>query len=75
MQRCKQNLTQTLSVIEYVCQQIKTDFPNIKNAYKKSHNAGCYSSNGYIVGEYHILKEKGVTLIQDNFNEPQREKD
>ena len=33
LQKCEQSLAQTLSVVEHVCQQIKTDFPKIKNLY------------------------------------------
>ena len=64
-----------MSVTDHVCQQIETDYPNIKNVYKKSDNTGCYAGNGYLLGEYHILKEKDLTLIGHDFNEPQREKD
>ena len=67
------NLAHTFSVTGHVCQQIKTDFPNVKNNYKKSDNAGCYAGNG--LGEYHILKEKDLTLIRHGFNEPRRGKD
>ena len=75
LQKCEQNLAHTLSVTDHVCQQIETDYPNIKNVYKKSDNTGCYAGNGYLLGEYHILKEKDLTLIRHDFNEPQRGKD
>ena len=75
LQKCEQNLAHTLSVTDYVCQQIKTDFPTAKNGYKKSDNTGCYAGNGYLLGEYHILKEEDLTLICHDFNEPQRGKD
>ena len=75
LQKCEQNLAHTLSVTDHVCQQIKTDFPNIENDYKKSDNTGCYVGNSYLLGQYYILKEKDLTLIRNDFNEPQRGKD
>ena len=57
LQKCDQNLTQTLSVTDHVCKQIKADFPNIKNIFSKSDNARCCSGNGYLEGACHILKE------------------
>ena len=63
-----------MSVTDHVCQQIKTDFPNVKNVYKKSDNAGCYADNDYLLGKY-ILKEKDLTLICHDLNESQRGKD
>ena len=75
LQKCEQNLAHTLSVAYFVCQQIKTDFPTVKNVYKKSDNTWCYAANGYLLGEYHILKEKDLTLIRHDFNELQRGKD
>ena len=75
LQKCEQNLTYTLSVAYFSCQKIKADFPTVKNVYKKSDNTWCYAANGYFLGEYHILKEKDLTLIRHDFNELQRGKD
>ena len=72
LQKCEENLAHTLSLTDHVCQPIKTDFSNVKNVYKKSDNAGCYAGNGYLLGQYHILKERDLTLIRHDFNEPHK---
>ena len=69
------NLAQILPVTDHLCKQIKADFPNIKNVFSKSDNAGCYSENGYLEGACHILKENGFSLTEHDFNEPQKGKD
>ena len=75
MQKCDQNLAQTLSVTDHACKYIKADFPNIKNIFSKSEKAGCYSGNGYLEGVCHILKQNGFSFVKHDFNEPQKSKD
>ena len=67
-------MAQTLSVMGHVCKQIKADFLNIKNVFRKSDNAGFYSGNSYLEGVCHILKEKRFSLVKHDFKEPQKDK-
>ena len=46
LQKCDQNMAQTLSVMDHLCKEIKADFLNVKNVFSKSDNAGCHSGNG-----------------------------
>ena len=75
IQRCNQDLAQTMSVASHVAAQIREDFPNVKNVYVKSDNAGCYAGNGHVEGEHHILKLHDLNLKRHDYNEPQRGKD
>ena len=68
-------MAQTLSVTDNVCKQIKVDFPNIKNVFGKSDNAGCYSGNGCLERACHILRQNDFSLIKHDLNEPQKGKD
>ena len=62
LQRCDQNLNQTLAVIELVAKEIKKDLPDVHNAFMKSDNAGCYSGNGALEGEHFILSRLNLKL-------------
>ena len=75
LQKCDQNMAQTMSVTDHVCKQIKADFPNIKNVLSKSDNVGCYSGNSYLEGPCHILKQNRFSLIKHDFNDPWEGKD
>ncbi|GBM65883.1 hypothetical protein AVEN_49928-1 [Araneus ventricosus] len=57
LERSDQGLEHTLSVLEHVAKQVKTDFPTIRHSFMKSDNAGCYSRNGHIQLEIQILKK------------------
>ena len=62
LQRCDQNLNQTLAVTELVAKEIKKDLPDIHNVFMKSDNAGCYSGNGALEREHFILSRLNLKL-------------
>ena len=51
------------------------DFPDVKELYCKSENAGCYNGNPYPESIYKICKQNSIALKRSDYNEPQKGKD
>ena len=73
--RCEQDVTDTLCVAEHVLKEIQKDHPNIKQLFRKTDNAGCYSGNSAAEIECSICRQNGFTLLRRDYNEPQKGKD
>ena len=73
--RCDQDIIDTLCVAEHVLKEIQMDHPNIKQLFRKTDNAGCYSGNSVAEIECSVCKQNGFTLLQHDYNEPQKGKD
>ena len=75
LDRCSQDVVDTLCISENVIKRMKTDFPSLEYLYRKSDNAGCYAGNGVAENEYHISLKNGTMLLRHDYNEPQMGKD
>ena len=73
--RCDQDVIDTLCVAEHVLKEIQKDHPNIKQLFRKTDNAGCYSGNFVAEIESSICRQNGFTLLRYDYNEPQKGKD
>ena len=54
--------------------QIANDFPNLKELFCKSDNAGSYHDNFYAQSLYEICKSNEIYLSRLDYNEPQKGK-
>ena len=73
--RCDQDVIDTLCIAEHVLKEILKDHPNIKQLFRKTDNAGCYSGNSVAEIEYSICRQNGFTLLRHDYSEPQKGKD
>ena len=73
--RCDQDVIDTLCVAEHVLKEIQKDHTNIKQLFRKTDNAGCYSGNSVAEIEYSICRQNGFTLLRHDYNKPQKGKD
>ena len=73
--RSDQDIKDSLSLRDYVVKEFSKDFPDVKELYCKSDNAGCYHGNPYPESIYKICKQNSITLKRLDYNEPQKGKD
>ena len=73
--RCDQDVIDTLCVAEHVLKEVQKDHPNIKQLFRKTDNAGCYSGNSVAEIEYSMCRQNGFTLLWHDYNESQKGKD
>ena len=72
---CCQDWYAVVSILENLFQNIKIEFPNVKNAFLRSDEAGCYHCNHLIAAVKHIGHRVGITVARCDFSEPQQGKD
>lgn len=75
VENCKQDLPETLIIAEVALKQLKKQFPEAKEVYTRSDNAGCYSGNGAFDGLNNLCHANGIRLCRIDFSEPQKGKD
>ena len=73
--RSDQDIKDSLSLGDYVVKEFSKDFPDVKELYCKSDNAGCYHGNPYLESIYKICKQNFITLKRVDYNELQKGKD
>ena len=73
--RSDRDFKDSLSLGDYVVKEFSKDFPDVKELYCKSDNAGCYHGNPYPESIYKICKQNSITLKRLDYNEPQKGKD
>ena len=73
--RSDQDIKDSLSLGDYVVKEFSKDFPDVKELYCKSNNAGCYHGNPCPESIYKICKQNSITLKRLDYNEPQKGKD
>ena len=56
-------------------QNIKVNFPNVKQAFLRSDEAGCYPYNHLMAAVKDIGDRVGITVARYDFSEPQQGKD
>ena len=64
-----------VSILENLFQNIKINFPNVKHAFLRSDEAGCYHCNHLIAAVKDIGDRVGITVARYDFSEPQQGKD
>ena len=68
---CEQNSFAVASIIEHLLETIKKETPEIKNAYLRSDNAGCYHSGSLLLSLPSIAQRTRITVLRYDFSEPQ----
>ena len=63
------------SIVEHVLVTIKQEHPNVKMAYLKSDNAGCYHNASLILSLKAIGERAGLSVRRYDFSDPQSGKD
>ena len=64
-----------VSILENLFQNIKINFPNVKHAFLRSDEAGCYHCNHLIAAVKDIGDRVGITVALYDFSELQQGKD
>lgn len=73
--QCTQNWFAVASIIENVLANIKRSNPNIKEAFIRSDNAGCYHAAQLILSLQGLSKRVGIKVRRYDFSDPQSGKD
>ena len=71
---CCQDWYAVVSILENLFQNIKINFPNVKHAFLRSDEAGCYHCNHLIAAVKDIGDRVGITVARYDFSEPQQGK-
>ena len=72
---CTQNSFAVASIVEHLLNTIKQESPQIKNAYFRSDNAGCYHSGSLLLSLSGIGQRTGIAPVRYDFSDPQSGKD
>jgi hypothetical protein len=72
---CIQDWFSVASIVEHVLVTIKQEHPNVKMAYLKSDNAGCYHNASLILSLKSIGERTGISVRRCDFSDPQSGKD
>ena len=72
---CCQDWCAVVSILENLFQNIKVNFPNVKQAFLRCDEAGCYPCNYLIAAVKDIGDRVGITVARYDFSEPQQGKD
>ena len=60
--RCDQGITDSLSIVNLLLDNLHKDLPKVKDLYPKSDNAESYHGNSYTQALYVMCKDKGFPL-------------
>jgi hypothetical protein len=71
IQSCGQGSAAVVHIMEDVLKLIKHDYPQIKKAYFRQDNAGCYHSNETVTSCPLISKSTGINIAHIDFSDPQ----
>ena len=71
LQSCNQGDYTVILLLEHVLRTLKTDNPEIKYAYFRQDNAGCYHSATTIAAIPAIQLSSGVSVLAVDFSDPQ----
>lgn len=73
--QCTQNWFAVVSIVENVLEEVRRSNPNIKEAFIRSGNAGCYHAAQLILSIPAISKRVGINVRRYDFSDPQSGKD
>jgi len=69
--RCTQDSETVVVILNDVLCKVKETDPQIKNAFIRSDNAGCYHSTNTLASAKHISEQTGVAIKRIDFCDPQ----
>ena len=72
---CCQDWFAVASILENLSANIKLNFPKVKQAFLRSHEAGCYHNSHLIAAVKDIGNQVGVTVVRYDFSQSQQGKD
>ena len=72
---CKQDWYAVASILENTLRIVKQENGNVKNAYLKSDNAGCYHNAQLLSSVKDIGRRTGINILRYDFSDPQSGKD
>ena len=72
---CTQDWYSVASIFENLLTTIKSSSPNVKQAYLRSDEAGCYHNNMLVAALKDIGARAGISVVRYDFSEPQQGKD
>ena len=75
LDNCTQDSFAVASIIEHLLETIKKEFPEIKNVYLRSDNAGCYHSGPLLLSLPSIGQRSRINVLRYDYSEPQSGKD
>ena len=71
---CIQDWFSVASIVEHVLVTIKQEHPNVKMAYLKPDNVGCYHNASLILSMKSIGERAGISVRRYDFSDPQNER-
>ena len=74
IQYCNQDSSAVISIIQHVLHALSTEHPNIKKAFLRQDNAGCYHSSATLLSFPSIEASTGIKEAGVDFSDPQGEK-
>ena len=72
---CTQNWFAVASVLEHTLAVLKAAYPNLRDAFLRSDNAGCYHCAFLILSLPSLGKRAGISIARYDFSDPQAGKD
>ncbi|CAF5097862.1 unnamed protein product, partial [Rotaria sp. Silwood1] len=72
--QCTQDSDTIVAILNDVLCRVKETDPQIKNAFIRSDNAGCYHSANTLVSAKHISEKTGIAIKRIDFGDPQANK-
>lgn len=69
-ENCSQESDDVLVLVEHLLSSLKKSNPEIKNAYLRADNAGCYHSIS-MISAIHLLETTGISIQRFDFSDPQ----
>ena len=66
--RSNQDIKDSLCLSDYIVREFSKDFPDVKELYCKSGNAGCYHGKSYPESIYKICTQNSITLKRLDYN-------
>ena len=71
IQSCNQDSSAVVAIMQDVLHTLKLEYPEIKNAYFRQDNAGCYHSSATILSCPVVAATTGVHIQRIDFSDPQ----
>ena len=71
IQSCSQDSTAMILIMQHVLKTLKMEYPEIKEAYLRQDNAGCYHCASTVLGCRNMEPPIGIKVVQLDFSDPQ----
>ncbi|XP_048588307.1 uncharacterized protein LOC125572200 [Nematostella vectensis] len=68
---CNQDASAVVHIVEHVLRTIKSECPEIKKAFLRQDNAGCYHSAATLAAYADMEKRTGIRVERADFSDPQ----